>query len=253
MLKTLDQALAVLNSFTREHPAWGVRELAKELGMSHSIVFRILATYRKHGFLEQDDETRKYGLGLRFMELGAIAGDRIGLAERIHPMLKKLSEATGESVFLTWLDGHEGICIDIYESSQLLKYVLTVGSRVPLYAGASNKVIMAYLTQEEQERIVAEGLKADKLLKTFPGKDKLMEELRNIRREGWAYSLGDYADSVFGIAVPLFNRRNEAVASLTVAGPENRMPEGNVEQTLEMLRRARDEVQQILQNPLFTV
>ncbi|KIL42443.1 IclR family transcriptional regulator [Gordoniibacillus kamchatkensis] len=251
MLKTLDQSLAVLNKFTREHPSWGVRELASEMEMSHSIVYRILATYHKHGFLEQDKETRKYGLGLRFIEFGAMAGDRLGLAERIRPIMKRLSEATGESVFLTWLDGREGVCLDIYESSQLLKYALAVGSRTPLYAGASNKIIMAYLTQGEQERIIAEGLKAGKPPKSFPGKDKLLAGLQNIRQEGWAYSLGDYSDSVFGIAVPLFNRNSEVTASLTVAGPEYRMPQENVAHTLQLLRSARDEVQQVLQHLLF--
>jgi DNA-binding IclR family transcriptional regulator len=49
----------LLKSFTRENPVWGVRELSKESGMSHSVVYRILATFEKQGFLVKDEQTKK--------------------------------------------------------------------------------------------------------------------------------------------------------------------------------------------------
>ncbi|MFM1655129.1 helix-turn-helix domain-containing protein [Brevibacillus sp. B_LB10_24] len=55
----MDSALELLKSFTRENPVWGVRELSKELGMSHSVVYRILATFEKQGFLVKDEQTKK--------------------------------------------------------------------------------------------------------------------------------------------------------------------------------------------------
>ena len=69
-LKTLDNSLEVLKYFNKENPTWGVRELAKEMDISHSIIYRILATFEKQGFLIQNPETKKYELGLRFLEYG---------------------------------------------------------------------------------------------------------------------------------------------------------------------------------------
>jgi IclR family KDG regulon transcriptional repressor len=247
LLKTLDQALEVLKAFTRDKRYWGVRELAKELDLNHSVVYRILATFQEHGFLQQDKDTKKYKVGITFMEYAALFREHLQLSDMIYPIMKRLSEETGESIFLTWLDSHEGVCIEIYESSQHIKYGLSIGSRAPLFAGASNKIIMAYLSPEDQESIILKGLKSRSIKKTI-SKESLLASLKKIRQEGWAYSVGDYSDSVFGIAVPLCNRKNDVIASLTVAGPEYRMPEESVEKTLHILKRGRDEIQQILHN-----
>lgn len=245
MLKTLDNALDVLKYFTREYPQWGVRELAKELNIGHSIVYRILATFEKHGFLIQNDQNKKYQLGIKFMEYGAIIRDTFKVSDIIYPVMKQLSEETGESIFLTWLDGIEGICVEIVESSQKIKYALSVGSRTPLYAGASNKVIMAYLSEEVQESIIAKGLKP-KTDRTVTSKEQLLEDLQKILQREWAYSVGEYSESVFGIAVPLFNHNKEVIASLTVAGPEFRMPKEKVESTLQFLHNGRNQIQELL-------
>lgn len=246
MLKTLDNALELLEYFTRETPSWGVRELAKEMDMSHSIVHRILTTFESRGFLIQSDETKKYELGTKLWEYGSIIRDNLRISDVILPVMHTLSEETGESVFLTWLDDHEGICVEIAESPQRIKYAMSsVGDRTPLYAGASNKVIMAYLPKAAQEAIIDKGLKP-KTGKTVIDPEKLMEDLAAIRKAGWAYSVGEYSDATFGIALPIFNKRREIVASLTLAGPEYRMPEAKVSEVLDMMRRKRDEIEACL-------
>lgn len=66
MLKTLDNALDLLKHFTREKPQWGVRELAKEMNISHTVVYRMLATFERYGFVKQEPKTKKYELGFSF-------------------------------------------------------------------------------------------------------------------------------------------------------------------------------------------
>ncbi|WP_126428782.1 IclR family transcriptional regulator [Brevibacillus marinus] len=241
-LKTLDNSLELLKYFTKQTPAWGLRELAKEMNMNHTIVYRILSTFERHGFLVQNPETKKYELGIKFWEYGQIVQERLRPSDLIHPIMKRLSEETGESTFLTWLDGLEGIYVEIVESSQRIKYAVTVGSRVPLYAGASSKVIMAYLPREQQEAIIQQGLKpfTDK---TIVDPEQLLANLQEIRQKGWCFSVGEYSDSVFGLSVPLFNHRQEIVASLTIAGPEYRMPQEKVADVLPLLLQSRDEIQ----------
>lgn len=73
----------LLKYFSRERPQWGVRELAKEMHISHTIAYRMMATFERNGFLRQDQETRKYELGIKFMEYGAILRDRLNLTQLI--------------------------------------------------------------------------------------------------------------------------------------------------------------------------
>lgn len=248
-LKTLDNALDILSFFTYEHSAWGVRELAKELGISHSVVFRILDSYAQHGFLVQNEETKKYELGLKFLEYGLMVRNQLKITDAIFPAMEKLADEIGESIFLTWLDGLEGICLDIAESSHHVKFAVTIGSRTPLYAGASNKVIMAYLPQKDQEAIIQKGLRGFTEY-TITDPDQLMRNLETIRREGWHYSRGEYSDAVIGIAVPLFTRTRKITGSLTMAAPEYRFPESRVEEAKRILLQQTQEIQAKLVNIL---
>ncbi|USG65532.1 IclR family transcriptional regulator [Brevibacillus ruminantium] len=245
MLKTLDNSLELLKYFTREKRQWGVRELAKEMNISHTAVYRMLATFERYGFIKKEAKTNKYELGYAFLEYASILRDNLDITQLIHPVMKKVVEETNESVFLTWLDGEEGICLDIAESRQPVKYALSVGSRTVLHAGASNKVIMAYLPSSTQAAILDRGL-LPRTGHTVREKDKLLQQLSQIRQDGWAYSVGEYTDSVFGIAVPLFAQDRQVVASLTIAGPDYRMPREKVPGVLQVLQAAQQEIQSLL-------
>lgn len=234
-LKTLENSLFLLEFFTRKTPSWGVRELAKECGMSHSVVHRILSTFEKKGFLMQDPQTQKYELGISFWEYGQMVQEKLHLDDLIHPILDQISKKGGESVFFTVLDGQEGVCMDIAESEQNIKYAISIGSRTQLYAGSSNKAIMAFLSEEQQEEIISKGLKQI-TPNTIVDEAKLKKELLDIRKKGWCYSVGEYTESVFGIAIPLFNYRNEIFSSLTISGPAYRAKEDKIELLLELLK-----------------
>src|SRR5690606_21233510 len=76
LLQTLDRALTLLAAFDREHPEWGVTELAHHLGLPKSVVQKTLATFARHGFVHQEPRRRRYRLGLRLLSLARLAQDR---------------------------------------------------------------------------------------------------------------------------------------------------------------------------------
>ena len=82
------------------------------------------------------------------------------------------------------------ICLEIAQSSHPVKYVETIGNRSPLYAGASYKVIMAYLPRSVQEAILVKGLQAY-TEHTIVDTDKLLKNLEKVKEEGWCYSVGE--------------------------------------------------------------
>ncbi|WP_257349825.1 IclR family transcriptional regulator [Pseudalkalibacillus decolorationis] len=241
-LKTLDNSLEVLKYFNKRNPSWGVRELAKEMNISHSIIYRILSTFESHGFLIQNPDTKKYELGLRFLEYGQIVKEKMNLSDFVFPIMKSLSEEIEESVFLTWLDGAEGVTVEIAESSQTIKFTVTMGTRTPLYVGASCKTIMAYLPEEKQIEIINKGIQKFTPI-TISDPEDMWLDLEKIRKQGWCFSIGEYSHSVFGLGVPLFNSKEEIIASLTIAGPEYRMPEEKVPETLKILQHASEKIQ----------
>lgn len=225
--------------FTKEKPVWGGRELANELGMNHTNIYRILETFEKNRFIIKDAETKKYSLGYALWELGSIMYETLNISQLIRPILKELCEKTGESVFLTKLDRDEAVTLEVLEPENKVKFSVSAGSRAPLYVGASYRSILAFLPEEAQESIIEAGLvKYTKTTMTDP--QELRAELKRIRKQGWAESKGEYTEDVIAIAVPLFNEE-DVVGSITVSGPIYRMTDDKRKEYLPLLKAARDE------------
>jgi len=131
MLKTLDLALKVLKMFTREKPVWGGRELANEMGLNHTNIYRILETLEKNRFILKDKDTKKYSLGYATWEVGMIRYESLNVTSLIRPIMEKHRDRTGESSFLTVLDKDEAVTLDGVEPENKVKFSVSAGRRAP--------------------------------------------------------------------------------------------------------------------------
>ncbi|WP_269409444.1 IclR family transcriptional regulator [Lentibacillus daqui] len=245
-LKTLGTALDVLSKFTEQNSEWGLRELAKEMDMNHTVLYRILKTYESKGFLVQDHVTKRYELGSKMLDLLSAARHKVHLSDFAVPIMNSLSNETNESVFLTWRDGFAGTTVEISESPQQIKFAVSIGYKTPLYAGASCKVIMAFLPLEEQMKILQNGTKkfTDR---TLVDKEEILSSLQEIKQQGWCYSEGEFSEDVFGIGVPIFGRDKKILGSLTVAGPIYRINPDKKSYFLDRLSKRKTEIEHYIQ------
>ncbi|WP_059172822.1 IclR family transcriptional regulator [Bacillus sp. FJAT-27445] len=245
MLKTLDLALKVLKMFTKERPVWGGRELANEMGLNHTNIYRILETLEKNRFISKDKVTKKYSLGYATWELGMIMYESLNVSNLIRPILERLRDKTGESIFLTVLDRDEAVTLDVVEPENKVKFSVSAGSRAPLYVGASYRTILAYMPEDFIDSVIqSELIKYTKT--TMTDADEIKAELEHIRERGWAQSQGEYTWDVLAVAVPLFDG-GEIIGSITVSGPVYRMTEEKINEYLPLLMATRDEVGSVIQ------
>ncbi|MBY0223704.1 IclR family transcriptional regulator [Sporosarcina aquimarina] len=241
MLKTVNSALAILKMFTREKTVWGGRELAAEMGLNHTNVYRILETLERNGFVSKDPITKQYKLGSAVWELGTIFYENLNVQEMINPHLQKLCDQTGESVFFTVLDGNETLMLTVIEPENKVKFPVTAGSRAPLYVGASYRSILAHLPENKIEDILqGELIKYTENTMTNP--DDLRRDLQQIRNNGYAISHNEYTPDVVAMAVPLIID-GDILGSLTVAGPSYRINKTQQSEFIPLLQQTRDTVQ----------
>lgn len=245
MLKTLSQSLDILRMFTKEKPTWGGRELASELNQNHTKIYRILETLEKHRFLIKNKETKKYSLGFAVWELGHTASENFHIKELIHPILKKVSEHTNESAFLTILDGEEGLTFDAVEAQATVRFSVSIGSRTPLYAGASYRSILAHLSTEFIDHYLNKEL-TQFTAKTMVNPAAIRADLQQIRERGYAMSEGEYTADVVAVAVPIFHK-NTIFGSLTISGPRYRINHEQIELFKQELTGARNELQNVFE------
>jgi DNA-binding IclR family transcriptional regulator len=239
-LRTVNRALDVLLRFDEEHPEWSVAELSQALGLHRSIVYRVLRTFEQRGVVTRSHPGGRYRLGLKLVELANVVLASMDLRQVAHPVMERLVRETGESAFLTVVSEDESVCIHRIESSQRVRVTLTIGGRYPLYAGASDKLLLAYLPPEGIDKVIARGLK-QLTPDTITGPDRLREDLAKTRRQGWAFSVGELTPGVAAVAAPLRDSNGDVVAALSIGGLASRFGENRLQTLIEITCQAAEE------------
>src|SRR5207247_1167185 len=175
-------------------------------------VHRILTALKRQGYVSQHDESKRFRLGVAALRLGDRARTVVDLRSVAMPELRKLSKHTGETALLTVLTpGRDhSVCLERVETAHPLRLSVTPGRQLPLHAGASQKVLLAYLDDDEVERVIAGGL-AHLCHATITDPRQLRDELATIRRRGWASSYEETNVGVWGVAVPVLNTHGAIV------------------------------------------
>lgn len=247
--KTVSKALSVLDVFTPDRPAWGLRDIARELEMSHTIVHRLLKTFEEEGYIFQNPETQKYELGIKFIQLSNIVEERLQISDLINPIMKSIAVETGESVVLTVIDKEEGLFVKIVESEQQVRFAESVGKRGPLYIGASHKVILAHLPYEVQEKIINQGILDH--AQQIESKETFLKMLAFIRHQGWLYTANETINEVAAISIPVFDQKKNVLGSISVAGPSYRFTADQAEMVLPILHDYLEKIDAIFSKVFF--
>nr|WP_243865502.1 IclR family transcriptional regulator [Paenibacillus lupini] len=182
-----------------------VTEISRELDMPVQSVHRILASLSEHGFVSQNNKTKKYKLGLSIMKYGFLMWDSLRFRSIARPFMEELSRQTKETVYLASRENTEGVYIDNIDSPQLLKISEPIGLRLPLVIGASNRVILAYMAPSARESILNQ-IEWEVLPSLRPlTREYIGNDLEQIRKRGYAITSGEATEGTTGIAAPIFS------------------------------------------------
>ncbi|MET1029981.1 IclR family transcriptional regulator [Domibacillus tundrae] len=148
-----------------EKEEWSATEISRKLDIPVQTVHRLLSSLEEYGFVYKSNETKKFRLSLALLKMGLAVRDSLSIRKSAIPIMEELTKKTKKSVYLTVPEGHEGIFVDCLHASPvpLLKRNEPIGKRVPLYAGASQKAILAYMSQAAKNRSLSILLKQVKL------------------------------------------------------------------------------------------
>lgn len=225
---TINQSLAhgleILLLYNARNSLFTVSEIAKRLGYTQSKTYRLVRTLIKYGLIQESGGTARYSLGLNALRLGLLAQQQFNITEIARPFMKELSLQTKETVLLTAINGTKGIVLERVESEEPIRYSLfQPGASIPLHCGASSKILMAHLSEEDWDRIITrEGLKRY-TPNTITDVGQLKAHLKEIRKKGYAFSDQEVDRDVRAIAAPILNDMGGLVAGISVAGPVYRI------------------------------
>jgi DNA-binding IclR family transcriptional regulator len=222
-IATVQRAAQVLTLFAdTDQDTLGVTEIAETLELSKAVVHRILTTLRESRFVDLDRETRRYMLGPASLALGLSYLQRLDVRKLARPEMRRLSAETGETATLSIpTDGHR-IYIDQVTPPREVKMTVQLGRPFPLHAGSSSKALLAFMDEADRERYL-ETADLDPLTDlTITDPDVLRAELEEVRRRGFAKSLGERQPGAGSVAAPILDHQGRPIASMSVCGPVER-------------------------------
>ncbi|HDZ49680.1 hypothetical protein LCGC14_2268790 [marine sediment metagenome] len=241
-LKALDKSLAILEMLSQENSPLSIAELSKKLGIYPSTIHRILDTLRYWRYVEQDSDTQKYQLGLKVLELGMAKLQGMELVKEAASYLKELQSQSNETVHLAILDEGKVLYLDKEESSHSIRMVSQVGGRLPAHCTGLGKVLLAYLDEEEQEKVIEEKGLFRFTENTITNKRKLKEELSKVREQGFAEDRGEHEKDVRCLAVPIKDHRGTVIAAVSLSAPAFRMNASKKRKLREILLQAGEDI-----------
>jgi DNA-binding IclR family transcriptional regulator len=233
--QSLHRAIAILDCFRISQPELGVREIARQLDLHPSTVGRMLTTMTSLGILTQDMENHRYRMGSKVLKWGAVYMNNLDLRAEALPHMQDLYKITQETVSLYLLDGNERVCIERLESPQTVRMVARVGERMPLYAGASGKVLLAFLRPEQRDAILQDVQLQRLTSKTIVNVDALREEIALIKKRGYAVSQGERVEGASSVAAPIFDENSRVLAAINISGPTTRFTKQKLQKYATLL------------------
>jgi DNA-binding IclR family transcriptional regulator len=246
MIKSVAKAIDILNCFTNRKRVLSISEVAAQLDMTKSTVSRLLSTLSAQGCVEPAGGYGQYKLGYRIYLWSQHLSDNNSIVNISHPIMQKLANKSMESVSLYGIEGFKRICIDAVESPHEIAKVQTPGAILPLYAGASGKMLLAFKNRNEQLDILNQ-IEFEKFTDKTPTTiESIVESLDEIKSKGYGISIGEREDSAYSIVSPIWNASGDVVYSLSLSGPLFRYNEDKGEQLLEMVLDAGKEISSIL-------
>lgn len=240
------RALSLLDAMAAQGRPIGIADLSKRVRLHVSTVHRLLATLISRGYVRQDPETGKYGLGLRTFVLGQAYLEQADLRRVVHPALERLVQTTGETANLVVMDREEAVYLDKAESTQSLRFFSRIGHRAPVHCTAVGKVLLAWLPPAEREETLARLTLAPLTRNTITEADALRRELDRVAAQGYAVDREECEDGASCLAVPLRDHTGRVVAALGISAPTVRLTEANRERLIPVLLEEARTLQQEL-------
>lgn len=239
---SVDRAISVLQVLARGGPET-VTEIAAQLGLHKSTVFRLLATLEARGLVEQNTSRGRYRLGYGVVQLAAGAAKKHDLSVISRPICQELAEVVGETVNIAVPDGTDVVAIDQVIGPASVTSVNWVGERTPMHAAAAGKVFLADLAEDDLRHRVSAGLTRFTDL-TLVDADALSERLAEVRDRGYGVTSDEYEPGLAALAAPIRALDGRVIAAVAISGPTFRINDETIPRLATHVVAAADEISQ---------
>jgi DNA-binding IclR family transcriptional regulator len=237
--QSVEKVLQIIEIMAQARSPMRLADISEKLDLPASTVLRFVNTLMAYGYVNQDPETMKYRLSIKFCQIGDLVNAQFSIRDTVRPYLIDLTEKCQESACLAIEDNMTVIYIDTVDGpDNLLRTTQRIGKAAPLHATGVGKLLLLNYTLDKLDRLIREKGLSALTCKTITTREGLLEELDKIRQQG--YSLDDEECEIGAkcIAAPIRDYTGKVVACVSVSGPTSRMNDEKMESVKAVLLSA---------------
>lgn len=237
---TTETSLQILE-LLKEHQGLTLAELTTEVDAARSTIHRHLLTLEDNAFIVRENGT--FYLGLRFLDFGIRARNRVQFFDIACSLVDRVAEETGEKVWLVAKEGDFSVHLYKAYGDNPLETSARVGQRRHLHQLAAGKAILASLPERELNSIIERQGLPQKTENTITDSGELFNELDDIEERGYAFNIGESITGLNAVGAAIRNEDGYPIGSLSISGPANRVKDDLLrEQLPDTLLAAIDEI-----------
>ncbi len=245
------KTLAVLESLAESEHGKVLRDIAREVSLVKSSVFRILYTLKEAGYVEQPETNGLYRLTLRTAGLARRNAGRLGLTELARPHLSRLRDALDESVAIAERRSHTIVLVDVLETSHPLRLSFHIGDICPIHATALGKAVAAHLSLEELTALLSSNNLTPFTPHTNTRMHHLKTELAQALRTGYTLNNEETVSGALIIGAALFDASHTVCGSISINTPKTRCPDKRRRLLIESVIRTAKDISDDLANASY--
>lgn len=243
VLQSVDRALSILQLLAEESSdGLALTEISRRLGLNQSTCHHLLSTLRVRRFVSQDEESRRYRLGIKAVEVGQAAMQQVDLVRVALPQMEELMASVQENVNLVVLDNDSVVYVAQVPCDRTVRMFTRIGERAPLHCTGVGKVLLAGLPKEERSNLIDRLELPRFTAATICDGDLLKQELEQVATRGYAMDREEREEDVTCIAAPLRDYSGEVVAGVSISAPSSRLDEAQQQELVPYLLAAADKI-----------
>jgi IclR family KDG regulon transcriptional repressor len=246
---SVKKAFRILYAISEASNGLGISDLSKKLKIGKSTVHGITASLEEMGVLVRAPVHKRYAIGYSLLELCRTGYAKIELKDLARKPIEKLMEKVGETVFLGVLNGDHVTIVDTVESRNEMKITSPPGTRLPLLAGATGRVLLSQIEKEKAKEIIEKKGLVRYTSKTVIDHRQFLREIEEVKKRGYAVDEEEYITGVRAVAAPLLSA-SSAPAALWVVGFTSTLDDQKVKMVIREIQETTQEIKQSLDGTL---
>jgi len=249
-IQSVDRALDILEVLSANNSELSLGEIAARSGLNSSTCHHLLSTLVARGYVGQNPRGRSYFIGTKILELSSSRVRQFNLVEMAMPELRRLNQQTRETVHLAVMQGHELTTLALLESPHPIRVSTDGASKAnAAHATATGKAILAWLPEMEIARVIAEKGLTSFTDRTITNIADLMEDLRHVRRNGYALDREEFQPGIVCVGSALRDHAGAVIGSIGCSMPDMRASDDLLETTRDAVRECAKLLSELLGSP----